>query len=237
MPTSIASRPQTRLARIVEIIVVFAVPIALYATAMPWAANRPLAMQGVAWAANLLMIALIGLSLRRRGQRWRHIGLRREFLSIRTVLLSFAVAIGAVFAFVLGSILMGMIMGVPEGADMSGFGYLRGNLPMLLLALAAVFIASSFGEEVIYRGYLITRIAELGGDERRWRWMAVVVSALVFGLIHFTWGAMGMVQTGMMGLALGIAFLVLKRNLWALVFAHAYMDAILLIQMYGASGS
>lgn len=45
-----------------------------------------------------------------------------------------------------------------------------------------------------------------------------------------------MVQTGFMGLALAISFLVLQRNLWILILAHFYMDAILMVQMYLAPG-
>jgi hypothetical protein len=45
---------------------------------------------------------------------------------------------------------------------------------------------------------------------------------------------MGVVQTGFMGLSLGAAFLLLKRNLWVLVLTHFYMDTILLVQMYFA---
>jgi len=44
-----------------------------------------------------------------------------------------------------------------------------------------------------------------------------------------------MVQTGFMGLALGICYIKLKRRLWILILAHAYMDTILMIQMYMAS--
>ena len=61
---------------------------------------------------------------------------------------------------------------------------------------------------------------------------AIIVSSVVFGLIHFTWGPAGVVQTGFMGLALGISYLVVGRNLWVLVLAHFYMDAILMVQMY-----
>ena len=115
---------------------------------------------------------------------------------------------------------------------MSGYNYLQGNLPMLILALIAVFIVSSFGEEVIYRGFLITRISEIGANKKSWIRLAVVFSSVIFGLVHFDWGLMGVVQTGLMGLALGISFLLVKRNLWILVLAHAYMDAILMVQMY-----
>ena len=90
---------------------------------------------------------------------------------------------------------------------------------------------SSFGEEVFYRGFMIHRIAEL--TNAPWRWtVAVVGSAIVFGLAHFSWGPSGMVQTGFMGLALGAAYLKLGRNLWLTILAHMYMDTILFVQMY-----
>lgn len=43
---------------------------------------------------------------------------------------------------------------------------------------------------------------------------------------------MGVVQTGMMGLVLGICYLKLRKRLWILILAHAYMDTILMVQMY-----
>jgi membrane protease YdiL (CAAX protease family) len=112
---------------------------------------------------------------------------------------------------------------------------LKDNIGMLLLTLAGVYIVSSFGEEVIYRGFLITRISQIGTDSRKAITIAIILSSIIFGLIHYSWGPMGMVQTGFMGLALGICYIKLKRRLWILILAHAYMDSILMIQMYMAS--
>jgi membrane protease YdiL (CAAX protease family) len=39
-----------------------------------------------------------------------------------------------------------------------------------------------------------------------------------------------------MGLALGVSYLVVGRNLWVTILAHAYMDTILMVQMYLAPG-
>ena len=132
----------------------------------------------------------------------------------------------------IGAVVMVNITGRPEPADMSGYNYLSGNLPMLFLVLAGVFVASSVGEEVLYRGFLITRLEELGGGGKNALRAALLVSAVIFGLIHFTWGPMGVVQTAFMGLALGLAFVILKRALWPLIMAHFSMDAILMVQMY-----
>ena len=65
--------------------------------------------------------------------------------------------------------------------------------------------------------------------------LAVILSSVIFGLIHFDWGPMGIVQTGFMGLVLGICYIRLKKRLWILILAHAYMDTILMVQMYMAS--
>jgi membrane protease YdiL (CAAX protease family) len=62
-----------------------------------------------------------------------------------------------------------------------------------------------------------------------------VISAVVFGLAHFSWGIVGVVQSVFMGLALGIAYLVTKRNLVVLVLAHGYIDTLLLVQLYAAA--
>ena len=45
-----------------------------------------------------------------------------------------------------------------------------------------------------------------------------------------------MVQTGLMGLALGVSYLVVGRNLWVTILAHGYMDTILVVQMYFVAG-
>ena len=44
-------------------------------------------------------------------------------------------------------------------------------------------------------------------------------------------------QTGFMGLALGVCYLVLGRRLWPLILAEAYMDTLLLVKIALAPAS
>jgi membrane protease YdiL (CAAX protease family) len=230
-----ASR-ENRTAQVVEIVLVFLVAFAVVAAGWRVVGLNPLARQGVVWIANVAMLTMIWIGLRLRGQGWAHFGLRLRFsgwLSVlRTVGQSLAVLVFALIAFVAGSVVGVNLAGAQQAADMSGYDYLQGNLPMLLLALAAVYVVSSFGEEVIYRGFLINRIVEMGHGARVAWAAAVAISAVVFGLIHFDWGLMGVIQTTFMGLALAVSYLVTKRNLWPLVLAHAYLDTVLLVQVY-----
>ncbi|MCK5344082.1 MAG: CPBP family intramembrane metalloprotease, partial [Candidatus Heimdallarchaeota archaeon] len=138
-------------------------------------------------------------------------------------------------AFILGGMLMANFAGVPESADYSIYNYLKDNLGMFLLSLGGVYIVSSFGEEIVYRAFLINRIAQLGAGAKHATTVAVVLSSVFFGLIHYAWGPMGMIQTGFMGLVMGICYIKLKKRLWILILAHAYLDTILIVQMYLAS--
>ena len=225
----------------VEFIVLFAVPLTFLLFVMPKVGGNPVARQGVVWVANIAMLVVAYLGLRLRGQTWAHFGLAfgkpRRTTAVRTFILSLAVFAAATAAFFLGSIVMACIPGIPETADMSGYNYLYQNLPMLIIALIGIYIVSSFGEEVIYRAFLITRIEEMGSGAKGVRWLAVLVSTAVFGLVHFEWGPIGMGQTAFVGLVFAVAYLKVKRNLWVNILAHGYMDTILIVQMFFVQGS
>ena len=198
--------------------------------------NNLVQKQASVWIAYILMIALVWLGIKLRKQNWSDLGLTFERSTFKeagkTFLLSLLVFVLGVTGFVLGSIIMANITGIPEGADMSGYEYLQNNPLMLILTLLGVYIVSSFGEEVLFRAFLINRVSEIGASTKTARIIAVLLSAIIFGLAHYEWGPMGIVQTGCMGLAFGICYLKLKKRLWILILAHAYMDTILMVQMY-----
>jgi len=224
-----------------EFAAVFGVPAVILAFAGPMAADNPVAIQAVVWVANVTALLLVYAGLRLRGQTWAHFGLAigkpRRAAVVRTLLLSIPVFVVASAAFLLATAVMANMPGVPERADMSGYNFLYHNLPMLLLSLFGVYIVSSFGEEVIYRAFLITRIEEMGGGGNAVHRFAVLVSAVVFGLVHFQWGIVGIGQTALVGLVFALAYVKLKRNLWINVLAHGYMDTILLVQLFFVQGT
>jgi len=191
---------------------------------------------GSVWLANVLMLAIIYAGLRRRGQDWTHFGLsfrwsgRRS--AIRAVAQSMGVFVFATASFVVAAILMANLVGMPEPADMSQYNALSGNLGLTLMSLASVYLVSSFAEEVIYRGFMITRLRESFGSGKVSIMVAVLCSSMVFGLVHSEWGIAGMVQASFMGIALGVSYLAFSRNLWVTILAHAYMDTLLVVQMY-----
>ena len=235
--TKIGNQLQTNsLYKIGEILVVFISAFALIKLTNPLVEGNPILKQVVIWFANILMLVIVWTGLKLRGEEWKDFGLSFKSISwkegLKVFLLSLLVFVLAMAAFIIGSIIMANITGIPESANMSAYDFLKDNIGMLLLTLGGVYIVSSFGEEVIYRAFLINRISQLGLDTKKGRIIAIILSSIVFGLVHYEWGPMGIVQTGFMGLALGVCYIKLKKRIWILILAHAYMDTILMVQMY-----
>lgn len=226
-----------RLAKLAELAIVFLAAFLFIKVMSPLAGSNPVLKQAIIWVANIIMLTIVWIGLKLRGENWNNFGLGLKLISwkggLKIFILSLLVFLLAIAGFIVGSIIMANITGIPEGAaDMSGYDYMKNNLAMFLLTLFGVLIVSSFGEEVIYRAFLINRISELGLDGKSGRIITVIMSSVIFGLVHYEWGAMGIVQTGFMGLALGICYIKMKRRLWIMILAHAYMDIILMVQMY-----
>ena len=226
----------SKLARFLEIVTVFGAAALVIFLGLPVTGDNLFAKQLVVVAANALMLLMVWLGLRWRGQDARSLGLSLHFGRWKAIAWGFAkslaVLVMAMAGFIFGSIIMVNLTGLPQQADVSGYDFLQGNPALFLVSLASIYFFSSFGEEVIYRGFLITRLENLFGGNRKALVLAVLVSSSVFGLAHFGWGVAGMVQTAFMGLALAISFVMFKRNLWILIAAHAYMDSALIWPLY-----
>ncbi len=110
--------------------------------------------------------------------------------------------------------------------DLSSFAALKGNTEFLLMWLAISWTVAAFGEEIVYRGYLMNRFADLIGKSRTAWIVSLFCSAILFGLIHYYQGTSGMVSTGVSGLVFGIVYLATKRNLWGAILAHGAYDTV-----------
>src|SRR3989449_9280076 len=110
--------------------------------------------------------------------------------------------------------------------DVSLFAPLAGNIHFLLISLTVAWTLAAFGEEFVYRGYLLTRIARVLGDTPRAWLAALVVTSIVFGVGHQYQGPSGMITAGLGGCAFGLLYLATGRNLWVSVIAHGTMDTV-----------
>jgi len=52
---------------------------------------------------------------------------------------------------------------------------------MALVALLLIWTFAAFGEEIVYRGYLLKREADIGGRSPGAYWMGIVLVSILFG--------------------------------------------------------
>lgn len=115
----------------------------------------------------------------------------------------------------------------PAGAD-----DIRGHLSTVLMYLPVIWIFAAFGEEIGYRGYLLNKIADAFGRSRAADVLALLASSVLFGFGHYYKGPAGILDSGVAGLILGIAYLMTGRNLWTCVLAHGCIDTVGLLAAY-----
>ena len=111
------------------------------------------------------------------------------------------------------------------------------HLKEILTSLALVWTFAAFGEELGYRGYLITRAADIGNRSKLAYVIAMLYVAVLFGFGHWYKGPAGVVDSAYSGLVLGGVYLLSGRNLWAPILAHGLSDtfAVIVVSMGWAS--
>ena len=171
------------------------------------------------------LLAFGWLSLRVRKIRWRDIGLRRYQSWPAT--LGAGVGVGLlleVFQLFISQPVLVRALG--KQPDLELFRALHGNLKWTLLALAGTWTLAAFGEEMVYRGYLMNRVADVLNRTRSAWIVSLMVVHVGFGLAHAYQGITGILDEGLAGLLLGLVYLGTKRNLAVPIIAHGIGDTI-----------
>jgi hypothetical protein len=165
------------------------------------------------------------ISLRWRGLGWRDVGLARPANWQRTITIGVTCGIGMELLelFITQPLLVKLFGKMP---DLSELGEMRGNWKLLLLFFALTWTLAAFGEEMVYRGYFMNRVAGLFRNPKVAWTISLVVVSFVFGLGHIDQGITGQVENMINGLLLGVIFLATGCNLWAAVIAHGVTDSV-----------
>jgi len=174
-----------------------------------------LSLQGV------FVLAGVQLLLLWRKQSWRGLGLLppRPLDALRGLL-----AVGCIFALnALLSMLAAHFVPAPVEAHQQRLidfaEMLTSGLPFGGVAATMLFVG--FYEEMVARGFLLTRCRTLVGGSVG----PVLLSSLLFGLGHAYQGWVGVLQTMLVGVVL--ATLTLRwGTLWPAIFAHAMLNTL-----------
>jgi CAAX protease family protein len=181
---------------------------------------------------EVIILSILGLvSIRLRDGTWSSMGFKRPASWRRVLLIALA---AAAVRILLGQFLIEPVTGLfwPKPTAPALANEITGNLTMALVALLLVWTFAAFGEEIAYRGYLLTRAADIGRRSAAGYWIGIVLVSILFGYGHYYKGASGVIDSGVAGLILGTAYMLAGRNLWASIFAHGFIDTFGIIDAF-----
>lgn len=165
------------------------------------------------------------ISLRARNLKWRDVGLSR-YRDWKTTLglgLLAGLLLEAFQLFISQPILIHWLGKLP---DLELFRSLIGNWKLAVIYIALAWTLAAFGEEMVYRGYLMNRVADLFNRTRTAWIISLFAVHIGFGLAHAYQGITGILDEGLAGLLLGVIYLRTGRNLAVPIIAHGLSDTI-----------
>ena len=178
----------------------------------------------------LLALVLIRLALWFRRSSFREFGLKKPTSWLKTILLAIGGLITVYSVVIISIPLVTRITGQP--VDKSQFETLRGNIPALIFGLLVVWTLAAFGEELIFRGYLMNTLARVLGNKNKGWIFACFINSILFGVGHTYQGISGVILLGIVGMLYALFYLGSGRNLWVPILIHGLYDTSAFLMIF-----
>ena len=176
----------------------------------------------------ILSVILIVIAARRGETSLAQMGLVQPENWLSTVLLGLLIGSGlSLLSIMLIEPLIEHITKQPH--DVSVVAGVRGNWKALLSWLVVVWVVVAVGEEVLYRGFLMSQIIKLLGTSLLALLLNVLITSIIFGLSHSYQGRSGPWSTGIIGACLAVIYILSGFNLWLPILVHGVINTVSLI--------
>jgi len=203
----------------------------LFMGALRYSATHPSALtplSGFATPGYVLVTVLFTILLMRAGVPFNRLGFGVR-LSLRHIVLAIA-AIAVLRLF--DATLSPWIEELFGSRNLDRFSDVKGSAGSLAGLLALSWTFAAFGEELAYRIVLMRSMSFVLGDSRRGDIVALVLQAVMFGLIHAYQGPAGMVGSTVSGLVFGAVTIAGRRAIWPAALAHGANNTIGILELY-----
>ncbi len=111
------------------------------------------------------------------------------------------------------------------------FEQIKGNFSVYLSSLTIGWIVGGFMEEVIFRGFMISKFMNLLG-EKTGAVIGIIFSSCLFGYLHAYQGITGQLLTGFAGFIFALTYILSKRNLWLAILTHGFVNTVSMTLLY-----
>lgn len=185
-------------------------------------------VNGLFWSLTTLLVATWRMRVRK--VTWSDLGLRKPDNILKTIGISIGILVAVVltimvFEMVKDNLPFSVAPDTSSESAASKFGDLTGNW-VLFLSIMPLVLLESMLEELLDRGFVLNWIERLFSSTTVATVIAVVMQAAIFGFRHSYDLSARSITTGLIGLIMGIAYVVFGRNLWPLIIAHCLLNTI-----------
>jgi membrane protease YdiL (CAAX protease family) len=181
----------------------------------------------------LFAMALISFRLREGSWTAMGLGLPKSWVSTAIIAAAAAVVQQAIGQFVVDPLTRPFMHYAAGANPIEGMHGSSG----VLRWLGIIWTYAAFGEEIGYRGYLLNRVADLGGGSRIALLSGLLWSSTLFGFAHWYQGPAGVVSSAVSGLVFGAVYLIAGGNLWVAICAHGFSDTLALLATFSGLAS
>lgn len=183
---------------------------------------------------NVIISVIIILSyyLECKRKAFSALGFYREKFNAKNLLLIAPLTAFGLFVFYVAILvpIIEMITGNP--IDLSQLNNLEGDLPTTLTWLVIIWITAAFGEEIIFRGFLMRQFVKFFGENKISLVMNILICCSFFGFMHWQQGITGQLVAGFTGATLAVIFYLRKYDLWFNIMVHGFFNTLGIFSFY-----
>lgn len=89
-----------------------------------------------------------------------------------------------------------------------------------------------FCEEILFRGYVVKRLAIIFGDTNRSWLLSAIIASIAFGFVHAYQGTAGILTTAIIGFTFALIFMYNRNNLMRSILCRGIYNMIAITLIY-----
>lgn len=178
------------------------------------------------------IIIVIANYIEFKGKSFSALGFKRANFNAKNLLVRAPLVALGFFIFYAFIVVPGIEMLTRVPIDYSSMSQLEGNLETTIVWLLIVWATAGFGEEIIFRGYLMRQFVKFFGDSKISLAINILIICGFFGYMHMQQGITGQLVVVIIGALLSIIFYMLKYDLWFMIMIHGIFNTIGILSFY-----
>ncbi|MBT5120587.1 MAG: CPBP family intramembrane metalloprotease [Planctomycetes bacterium] len=190
---------------------------------------------GLFWSFTGLAVA--AWRMKARGVTWADLGLcqpthLKKLVTVTAMTLGMSIGSIIIFEILKDQFAWDLTADTSNEAAVSKFGNLKNNWVLFFTIIPVIWL-ESFLEEILDRGFMMNWIEKVFSNTLFATVLAVILQAAIFGFRHSNDFSERSITVGLIGLGMGLGYVIFGRNLWPLILAHCLLNTASMLDRVG----